>query len=181
MLQNRLHTDDLPRTHRRGSTAIDHVWISSSLSNSIHKCGFSPFDYIENSDHRGIYIDLHIDEILDANMYSLQYSKNTRLKATIPKRVEKYLKLVEKKWNDQNIEKRFDTVRLLSYTDDRCKFEIEINKLDQSTSEILRHAEKKCTSLPTSNLLQWSPALKNAQRMQIITSQNAIRPPWSDD
>ena len=101
-----------------------------------------------------LYVDLHIDEILDANMYSLQYSKNKRLKATIPKRVDMYLKLVEKKWDDQNIEKRFDKLRLLSYTDDRCKFELEINKIDQNISE--------CTSLPTRNLLQWSPALKNA-------------------
>ena len=76
--------------------------------------------------------------------------------------MEKYLELVDKKWTDQNIDKRYNRVLLLSRTDDVEQLENELNKLDQSITEILRHAEKKCSKLPNSNLLQWSPQLKEA-------------------
>ena len=70
-MQHRLQTNILPKTHKRGSVAIDHVWISSSLTNAIYKCGNSPFDNIGVSDHRGKYVDIYLSEILDANIYNL--------------------------------------------------------------------------------------------------------------
>ena len=162
VLQKRLQTNELPNTHRRGSKAIDHIWLSASLSNSVHKCGYSPFDFIGNSDHRGLYIDLHLTELLDANIYNIQPFKHRRLKSTIPKRVAQYLELVDKKWADQNIDTRYDRAVMLLREKKMAEFEIELNKIDKSISEILRHAEKKCCKLPNQNLLQWSPELRDA-------------------
>lgn len=50
VLQHRLCTNNLPPTHRRGSQAIDHIWISASLTNSITACGYAPFEFLGNSE-----------------------------------------------------------------------------------------------------------------------------------
>ena len=54
VMQHHLQPTSLPRTHRRGSQAIDHLWISASLMNSISACGYASFDFIGQSDHRGL-------------------------------------------------------------------------------------------------------------------------------
>ena len=51
---------------------------------------------------------------------------------------------------------------ILSRTNDVQTLEKELNKIDQSITEILRHAEKKCSKIPNSNLLHWSPQLKES-------------------
>ena len=49
VMKNRLNTTTLPRTHKRGSQAIDHIWISASLLKSVRACGYAPFDFAGNS------------------------------------------------------------------------------------------------------------------------------------
>jgi len=50
---------------------------------------------------------------------------------------------MEKKWEDQSINKRFEKARQLCENKKVQELEIELNKLDTSISEIMRHAEKK--------------------------------------
>ena len=51
---------------------------------------------------------------------------------------------------------------ILSKNKQTQELEIELNKIHKSISEIMRHTEKKCSYVPTQNLLHWSPTLKNA-------------------
>ena len=69
---------------------------------------------------------------------------------------------MEKKWEDQSIARRFQDALILAKNKQIQELEIELNKIDKSISEIMRHAEKKCSYVPTQNLLHWSPTLKNA-------------------
>ena len=138
VMQNRLGTNELPHTHKCGSSAIDHIWISASL------------------------MDLYLDEVLDANIFTMQPVKHRRLKATIPKRVNKYLDVLGEKWEDQNIDGRFSKLLHKIETNSIDDLPYETNKIDKSISEIMRHAEKKCCSLPSTNILHWSPTLKNS-------------------
>lgn len=55
-------------------------------------------------------MDIHLNEILDADVFTMQPVKHRRLKATIPKRVNKYLEVLKKKWEDQSINNRFDSI-----------------------------------------------------------------------
>ena len=98
-------------------------------------------------------MDIHLNEILDADIFTMQPTKHRRLQATIPKRVNKYLEVLKKKWENQSINNRFDKILTMMKAKQISTLEHELNKLDKSISEILRHAEKKCCSLPTTNLL----------------------------
>ena len=94
VMQNKLGTDNLPRTHCRGNGAIDHVWVTAAMLPSIVHAGYAPFDFIGNSDHRGIYVDINLCELLDFNSVPLQCLSNRRLQTSIPKRVDKYIQLL---------------------------------------------------------------------------------------
>ena len=96
VLQQRLAPSSLPRTHRRGSQAIDHIWVTTSMLPSIEHTGFAPFNFIGNSDHRGMYIDVNLSQLLHFNIIPLQPIQNRRLQSKIPKRTKEYLKILKK-------------------------------------------------------------------------------------
>ena len=58
------HEGQLPATYDRGSKCIDMIAASNSISpHSIVRCGYLPFYEGIFTDHRGIYIDINIEDI----------------------------------------------------------------------------------------------------------------------
>ena len=70
--------------------------------------------------------------------------------------------MLKKKWEDQNIDARVDKLLEKIKTNSIDDLPYELNKIDKSISEIMRHAEKKCCALSSSHLLHWSPTLKTS-------------------
>ena len=134
----------MPNTHKRGTKAIDHVWLTANLLQAVEQAGYAPFDkIIENTDHRGIFFDIDLGIILDHDVVNIQPAQFRRLKATIPKRVQKYNDLVSKGWTDQNIESRLDSLINMILNDGMTStHEATLNNIDHNITEILRHAEK---------------------------------------
>ena len=108
VMQNRVR--ELPRTFIHGSKAIDHIYVTTKVSNAITNAGFAPFHFIKESDHRGMYIDLDYRQVLDDHIFMLPSPKQIRLKHTIPSRTKKYHEVIENMWESQNIDKRFRKV-----------------------------------------------------------------------
>ena len=158
LMQHRLGIRNMPKTHKRGSKAIDHVWMTPNLINCVEQAGYAPFNtIIENSDHRGIFFDVNLTFILDNTIVPLQHQKFRRLKSTIPKRVKKYNELVNIGWKDHDIENRVDRlVGNLLYDGMNETNERILNNIDNNISEILRHAEKKCCKIHRSCTNDWS-------------------------
>ena len=136
LLQHGLQQDNLPRTHKTGSGAIDHMYISGGILNAVQYAGMAPFDFIGSTDHRGLYCDLFLDEILDTNIIPLQAFPHRRIKSSILKRVKKYLEVVKSQWDHQNIDKRFNSVidNLSEY--DTTTLEKKLNDIDQSITNL---------------------------------------------
>ena len=109
-MQEKLGPDELPRTHRRGSQAIDHVWVTAALLPAITKAGFAPFDYLGSSDHRGICFDVDLEQLLHFNVVPLQSMPHRRLQSQIPKWVKKYVEVLEKQWKIFNIDDRLSQI-----------------------------------------------------------------------
>ena len=162
ILQHSLEKNTLPRTHKLGSGAIDHMWLSGGILNSVYRAGMAPFDFIGSTDHRGLYCDLFLDEILDSSIIPLQSLPHRRLKSSIPKRVNKYLKLVKSQWEIQNIDARFDIIINDHESMSKLTLEEKLNNLDDSITNLLRHAEKNCSKVPKMCNFYWSPKLKRA-------------------
>ena len=72
------------RSHNRGSTIIDGVWATPYIQERIIACGLAPFDFVYVSDHRGIFLDIDIFEVLDAREIEIITPPYRRLKCTIP-------------------------------------------------------------------------------------------------
>ena len=79
------------------------MWTTPYISRHILNCGLAPFDFIYASDHRGLYMDLDLKHVLDANNIQIQPMPYRRLTSTIPKRTELYRKEVNLKWENHRI------------------------------------------------------------------------------
>ena len=164
VMQAKLNTDILPRTHRRGCQAIDHVWVTASLLHAIPKAGFAPFDYLGTSDHRGLCFDVDLEQLLDFNIIPLQSMPHRRLQSQIPKRVKKYMEVLSKKWNDFNIDARLQQINENIRHGALSTLEKDLNNLDQNINDAMRHAERKCCGVPGRVSTYWSPTYHNALR-----------------
>ena len=96
-------------------------------------------------------------QLLDFNIIPLQYITNRRLQSQIPKRVQKYVEVLSKKWNDFGIDKRLKKIHEAIRNGTTTTLERDLNNLDKNITDSLTHAEKKCCRLPTSSLNRWSP------------------------
>ena len=103
VFQQRLNTDNLPRTHARGSKAVDHLWVSKYVMDNIIHAGMAPFGHIYELDHHGLYIDLDESLLFHHDEVRMVYHDFRRLKSKTPKRVKKYMKYVEREWKSKKV------------------------------------------------------------------------------
>ena len=162
VMQAKLNTPNLPRTHKRGSQAIDHVWATASLLPAIPKAGFAPFDFLGSSDHRGICFDVDLDQLLDFNVVPLQAQPHRRLQANKPKRVTKYIENLTKKWKHFNIDARLEKNHNNISRGNLETLENDLNNLDSNISDAMKHAERKCSKVPGRVSSYWSPTFHKA-------------------
>ena len=91
LFQHRLETDNLPRTHARGSKAVDHIWTSRYILDNIIHAGIAPFGHTYESDHRGLYFDIDESILFNQDDVRMVYHDFRKLKSKTPKRVKKYI------------------------------------------------------------------------------------------
>ena len=165
LMEATMNTTQLPRTHSRGSTAIDHVWATRYIIDNVHRSGYAPFGHLLQSDHRDLFFDILEKALFDANPLKIVYHDFRRLRSTIPKRVKKYLKHFESDWTYHKIDKKFQIIRnMFNEPVPKEKLSHMLNKLDKEITDMMIHAEKKCTMVSSHHLDHWSPELIAAVR-----------------
>ena len=163
VFESTLNTKDVPRTHVRGSGAVDHIWVTKFLLDNIKRAGMAPFGSIYESDHRGMYLDIDENILFDKDEIKVTYKDFRRLQTSIPKRVEKYTKYLETAWRKHAIDKKFEQISTMSLENpDLNKLGEALNKLDKQITEIMTAAEKICTKVSSHHLDSWSPKLIQA-------------------
>lgn len=153
------------RSCSTGSTIIDGVWMSLDIQDNLIRSGFAPFDFIFSSDHRGIYFDIDMRQLLDHKNHNLLPSPYRRLKSRIPVRVNKYSDVVFDMWNKQNITDRIEMIeehfRHQAHTPALIH---QLNAIDNDIQSILSKGEKGCCSVNRHCVDNWSPQLKSSLR-----------------
>ena len=114
ILQSHINIPEGTRSHCRGSKVIDGAWSTPYIQSRILACGLAPFDFLYPSDHRGIFLDLDILDILDARTVDAQPPPYRRLKSSIPKRAKAYCEEVEAKWANHKITEKIDKLEDMS-------------------------------------------------------------------
>ena len=152
------------RTHNRGTSVIDGIWVSPALLRYVIRCGLAPFNHVFQSDHRGIFLDLNLTEFLDSSSVPLLSHAYRRLKYTIPKRVEAYTTKGLSLWKLQRMDLRIQQLEeRLPLVPSEMKRTL-LNKIDEEINHIMTASEKKCCKVGRHCTSFFSKDLKIALR-----------------
>jgi hypothetical protein len=139
------------RTNRR----IDFIFCSPGLKHFISKCGYLPFDRALESDHRGIYMDLNLNNLKDLSEHS---SAKRMIGSHEPQDViQKYHDEVYKQFLYYQIFSKAEALARSTIQSDQISE--KLNKLDCQITEIVLKAEKR--SAPKRNVTRWSSDISN--------------------
>lgn len=136
VFQHRLQTDDIPRTHARGSKAVDHIWVSKYILDNITHAGIAPFGHTYESDHRGMFVDLDESILFHHDDIKMVYHDFRRLKSKTPKRVKKYMKYVTREWKNKKITLQYlEIIESIVSNVDKDELSRKINDLDKCITD----------------------------------------------
>ena len=165
VFEEKMGASNLPRTYKRGSKCIDHIYVTSKVFNLITSCGIAPFNYFLKSDHRAMYIDIKINRILDAEQHVIQHASMRRLKLNSVSAIEKYYERIDEEMSRHNflikvekLQRKFEKIGKTIETI------TEINELDKQITDSLLISEKRCSKVHMNSNLEWTPELKNILR-----------------
>ena len=176
LISEKLLDKEIPRTYRRGSSCIDHIYMTNTVLDSVKAYGIAPFDYFINSDHRGLYVDFKIEKILNAEQILLHPASLRRLKLSSVNAVKKYQEIINKELNMHQYLKKVEKVKKSLQCKGKTKQTIrELNKLDSEITQSLLYAEKKCAKIHMNCKYDWSPQLKDALRSYTWAKNNIKR------
>ena len=157
----------LPATHPnianpgRGTT-IDFCLGTPAVVENIQYAASTPFDLENLGDHRGIMIDINISRLLGETTIEDEM-KHRKLVMSCPTAVEKYIAIVEEKFQQQNIFERSSKLqnRVLKGHTDFASIMRQYEALDKEVLGICQKAERKCRP-SWAGKFEWSPALARA-------------------
>ena len=164
LMEKRISTP-LPKTWNRGKTAIDHTYMSIDVFKSVKKAGFSPFNIVALSDHRGMFFDLDMSLLFDEVLHNTVPAHFRRLQSSIIKRVKAYNKKLKHQWDHHKIdEKLASIIRAINAEGPTPALIKRLNNLDSQISDIMKSSEKQCTNISRHCIDPWSPRLKELAR-----------------
>jgi hypothetical protein len=130
-------------TYIRGSRKIDYIFTSDNLLPFIKNVGRLPFYMYNNSDHRGLFLDISHD-LLDNKVELKRPEKRHIGTNNSGNYIYNYKKYIDKQFRHQNIYNISSNLSIMKRNKTLQEIETIINKLDNTITGILLNAEKKC-------------------------------------
>lgn len=154
----------LPPTSLTGSCPIDSIFVSKQLQH-INRGGWLKHGETVG-DHRALYIDIPILTLLGEPPFKIFRPEARRLTCEQPKIMKKFNTLFKTQMEHEGTEAKFDKLmwKVQNDTINVSQIEIEANRIDNSCTNSILYAEKRCRKLKMGQV-QWSPELANAGRM----------------
>lgn len=145
----------IPNTYKRGPRRLDYALISPELLLVVSKVGYDPFDYRGiTSDHRGLYIDLALENILGDKTRPLGSLQRRDFTADNPQSVTKYIKKKCEELHKHNFVARLENLEQLTQPDHDLA-----EKLDR---DMIRAAQIAAKAAKQKYNTPWSPKLAKA-------------------
>lgn len=88
-----IRSNNCPSKHERGKVRIDYMFVSPSIQ--IKRAGYLPFSKLPG-DHRAIWMDVELKDVIGHNPPALSMATARRLKLQDPRVVRKYLSFLHK-------------------------------------------------------------------------------------
>jgi hypothetical protein len=153
-------TDGKVATHSRSNNRLDYVLCTHAVAPSIWRCGVLPFNFVTCSDHRGVFIDVDIDEFLGGDPPALMSIALRGICSQSPKAFIQCVEETEQCMSEHNVCERIASLEALTIlhglTDHLQK---KWEGVDQDILRACLHAEKSVTK---KHRPPWSFALHQA-------------------
>lgn len=140
---------------------IDYIVGSSNVLPYIERCGYLPFNKGIDSDHRGLFLDLH-PSIVGNHIHIRSPPQRKIGYTTCKKEVFQYKNEILAQFHEHNIVERTQTLydAADATLEDNTDFTHELNAVDSEITRIMLEAEQKCcTKKPP---FKWTPEVHNA-------------------
>ena len=144
--------NDRPATWHEDSKRIDYALASPSIMHAITACGYDPFGYRIDSDHRGFFMDFNTEKLFRNGTFPMAPLSKRDFTASDPKNVVNYIIAKGSELSDHhNLAARITALNSLTEpNDDLAK------QLDRDMVRASNHAAKTCRK---QHQEPWSPAL----------------------
>ena len=163
----------LPPTSLTGSNPIDSIFVSPQLRNIIR----GGWIQVEKSigDHRALFIDIPIETILGEDPFIIHRNTARRLICDQPKIVDRYNKLLNRQLCKQHTFRQFQTFERIYQSGqmNNKSYISMLNKIDNSITNSIIYAEKRCRKLKAGSV-PYSPDLSKIGKV-INVWNNVIR------
>jgi hypothetical protein len=130
-------------TYVRGNKKIDYILTSEKLLPFIKNVGCLPFYLYNNSDHRGLFIDIS-EELIDAKVEFKKPTKRHIGTTCSGYEIYKYKKYIDNQFKIHKIYEKTNDLHIISKNSTKRELEKILNSIDTSITEIMLSAEKKC-------------------------------------
>jgi hypothetical protein len=130
-------------TYARGSKKIDYILTTTSLLPYINNVGCLPFYMYNNSDHRGLFIDIS-EELIDTKVALKKPIKRNIGTNSSGHEIYTYKKYIDSQFKLHKIYEKTSNLPIISQTATKRELENILNNIDSSVTEIMLSAEKKC-------------------------------------
>jgi len=157
-----LYPTSPPPTYQRGQRSIDGIFIAPQLL-AMAAGGYRSFGDAVPSDHRAIWLDLHLPEICPVQQAAHIKPSTRRLKCNDPRVVERYNQELLKILHHDHIPDRVHELNevLLRPNHLRRKHRHELNAIDHKVTKAKILAETHCRKLKC-GAVQWCPRVMAA-------------------
>jgi hypothetical protein len=159
---------DEPSTYIRGSQRIDYVCISRELSSAVSAVGYEPFHFTSPTDHRGIFIDFHTNELFGNTTNHLHSAQSRHLNSKYPMGRKTYIQAAAEYGREQTL-----STRVQDLIDSKARDNALIEKLDTTLGECCNLGERKCKktrpywwTLESNRLQIWRRVLQKLKSSQ---------------
>jgi hypothetical protein len=129
-------------TYSRGCKQLDYAFGTQILAESIVRVGYTPYNFVITSDHRGLFIDFNADSFLRGNPSQLMSHALRGIKSSDPKKCRQYVTAVNKYLSDHKV---YDRVIGLEKQAEKRGFTITVQngweKIDQDLLRACMYAE----------------------------------------
>ena len=174
--------EPLPPTHDRGKNCIDMIGCTEGIDDvAIVRTGYAPFYFNFHTDHRGVYVDLDIENIFNCtrpDTTKMIYKRFTTVQ--VPK-CARYLQYLEEAMVRSKMFKNIDDLELKykEYNDKkdpeiRDKLITRTKTLFERTTQLMKMAEKKSGPQPYRDGFPDSPELRQAA-FKVIRMKKYLR------
>ena len=147
-LHHIIHGEGCPNTYTRGQHQIDHIFGCPRIASNTTNAGVLPFKFGIDSDHRGLYVDVEVQNIFRSTTTDLQYPKPRKLSSLNKKHADALRTVVTKSCKNQNIHSRLRQLSTVPPNRWHNQHQDALNKIDDTFTKIVLAAEAKVCHKP---------------------------------